>query len=72
MASKTKYFITTMRHGTNCLLQLSDLMYKFNPTSQAWEISDYWFDAVVMGDFTSYEEIDEKRAKLIVANEGVF
>lgn len=69
---KTKYYITTMRNGKNVLLQHGGLMYKYVPERKAWEVSDFWYDEIVMNAFTDFKEISEKRAKEIIANDGVF
>jgi len=69
---KTKYYITTMHNGKNCVLQHSGLMYKYERELQKWVISDYWFDALFMGDFTDFKEITEERAQEIIKNGGIF
>jgi len=69
---KTRYYITKSRAGGNYLLQHSNWMYKYNPMSQAWEVSDFWYDEIVMNAFTDYEEISEDQAKTIIANGGIF
>lgn len=47
-------------------------MYKYVPERKAWEMSDYWYDEIIMNAFIDFEEITEERAKEIIANEGIF
>ena len=72
MMRKTKYYITTRANRKNFLLKYGDWMFKYVPESKTWEASDYWYEEIIMNDFTDFEEITEERAKEIIASDGVF
>ena len=72
MMRETKYYITTRANRKNFLLKYGDWMFKYVPESKAWEASDYWYEEIIMNDFTDFEEITEERAKEIIVNGGVF
>ena len=72
MMRKTKYYITTRTNRKNFLLKYGDWMFKYVPESKTWEASDYWYEEIIMNDFTDFEEITEERAKEIIASDSVF